>query len=197
MIHKPSSLTHHVPRRHNRAEPEIAFYYAIICNPQCERRAALGLAAKGFTIYAPSLRVLRTLPRSAALCVIEKPLFGRYLFAGWRGGDFPLGRIRGVVGVEGYVRMGGKLGEPLSIPAKIVHAIMQRENEGEFDHTRVRTLDDYGIVEGQEMRVKSGPFASFPAKVRGLMKSGDAEIVLSLFGKAFMAGIPVRELGII
>ena len=193
-MHKPSSLTHHVPRRHNRAEPEIAFYYAIVCDPQRERMASSGLTEKGFSVYAPSLRILRTLPRSTALCVIERPLFGRYLFAGWRGGDFPLGRIRGITGVEGYVRMGGKLGEPLSIPAKIVHAIMQRENEGEFDHTRVRTLDDYGIVEGQEMRVKSGPFASFPAKVRGLMKSGDAEIVLSLFGRAFMAELPVREL---
>ena len=80
---KPSSLTNRVPRSF-RSMPEAetpAVFYAIVCNPNAERKAADGLKERGFSVYYPVLvKMVATAKKKQVEA--ERPLFPRYVFAG-------------------------------------------------------------------------------------------------------------------
>lgn len=197
-ISKPSAKTHHVPGSYKRPRPDPTqppskVWYAVICNPGCEGRAMAGLDPRVFRAYAPKRAVLtRAGGVKKEKAVIERPLFPRYIFVASQGPAMPFYKLRGINGIESLVRVDG---QALSIPHRVIKAIMERDDAGEFDQSGVpRTLADVGLTFGEEMRVKEGIFEGIKARIRALMPNAHAEVLIHMFGRENVVSIDLTHL---
>jgi hypothetical protein len=60
-----------------------AQWFVIHTNPRQEQRAVTNLRAAGIETFLPEIKVKKYNPYSGALSYLYKPLFPRYLFAGF------------------------------------------------------------------------------------------------------------------
>lgn len=170
-------------------------WYAVVTKPNGEHAAADALR--------PVCRV--HLPVAARIVahgrgkvrVSVSALFPRYLFvASLKPGMFPFFALRGR-GVETIVR--GQDGYPFPIPDAIMAAIREREEAGDFDSATPapikRTLADHGLARGQQMRVTSGAFEGWIARIDGMSRKGaEARCLIDMLGRAIWAEIPLANL---
>lgn len=197
-ISKPSARTHHVPGTYKRpkpdpTQPESKVWYAVICNPNCEGRAQAGLDERVFRTYLPKRSVLvKAGGVKKEKAVIERPLFPRYLFVASQTPAMPFYKLRGVDGIESIVRIDG---QALAVPHKVIKAIMEREDAGEFDNSgEARTLADVGLTAGEEMRIKEGMFEGIKARIRAMMPNAQAEVLIHMFGRENVVNVDLAHL---
>jgi transcriptional antiterminator RfaH len=168
-------------------------WFVVVCNPKCERRAQLGLRRAGYQTYLPQTK--RWVVHARKKEERENPLFPRYLFIGLKSGqDFY--KLRGVDGVEGVVRDG--YGAPARIPAPEDRAhplacILEREQAGEFDFTRLPDLGQQ-YEPGEVVRLTVGAFTDLQAQVVSMLSKGRVEVVLDIMGRASKVKIKATEL---
>ena len=79
-------------------------WYVIHTNPRCESRAAAGLRARGFEVYAPQEVVWKSIRKrkgkGAKRARVHRPAYPRYLFVGMKAMDWELiHRCDGVAGI--------------------------------------------------------------------------------------------------
>jgi transcription antitermination factor NusG len=172
-------------------------WYAVITNPNCEHQAADNLQEVCRPYFPRTASLVKGGGPRKLQRVSERALFPRYVFVcNHKPGMFPFFALRGVRGVESIVRVDGY---PMPIPESVIAAIREREEAGEFDFATPtppkRTMADHGLTEGQQMRIKSGPFEGWLATIEGLAKAGsEARLVIEMLGQVVRARVPVADL---
>lgn len=138
-----------------------------------EARAEFHLGAQGFRTYLP--RIQKTIRHARQLKTVRAPLFPGYVFV-----ILDLGRdrwlsVRSTFGVSRLITT--QDGRPIPVPVGIVESLIERS---EANLTR---LDD-GLVQGQHVRILSGPFTDFMGTLERLDAAGRVKVLLELMGTA-------------
>jgi transcription elongation factor/antiterminator RfaH len=141
--------------------------------PKSEQRAEFHLGAQGFRTYLPQIQ--KTVRHARQLRTVQAPLFPRYLFV-----ILDLGRdrwlsVRSTIGVSRLFTT--QDGRPVPVPSGIVESLIGR-SDGEL--TRL----DAGLVEGQQVRILSGPFADLVGTLERLDGAGRVKVLLEMMGTA-------------
>jgi transcription antitermination factor NusG len=106
-------------------------WYAVHCGPRCEKKASTELSRKGYFTFYPFLRQKRYVGRRRFPREVDMPLFSRYIFVAFRSKPREaIGDVNDTNGVSTVVYLGG---EPLSIPSKVVDALMAITDECDDD----------------------------------------------------------------
>ena len=135
-----------------------------------ELKAQHHLCAQGFRTYLP--QYLKTVRHARQLKTVRASMFPRYLFI-----VLDLGRdrwlsVRSTVGVSSLVSCNGR---PLPVPAGVVESLIAR-SDGDLTRT------DTGLVQGQSVRILSGPFADLIGTLERLDSSGRVRVLLEMMG---------------
>jgi transcriptional antiterminator RfaH len=140
--------------------------------PKSERRAELHLGAQGFRTYLPQIR--KTIRHARQLRTVRAPLFPRYLFVIL---DLERDRWLSVRSTVGVSRLFTQDGRPVPVPIGIVESLIERSDA---DVTRL----DADLVNGQRVRILSGPFADFVGTLQRLDEAGRVRVLLEMMGTA-------------
>ena len=135
---------------------QVAWYVAQV-KPNAQGLASTNLRRQGFEVFHPVRRVTRR--AGGAFQATLRPLFPGYLFVGADMAAPPLSRINATRGVGRLVSFGAA---PSPLPAQLVAGLRAR-----CDGTGVLgELDGLGV--GDRVRLLSGPFADYVARVETL-----------------------------
>lgn len=162
-------------------------WFVVVCNPKGERRAQLGLRRAGYQTYLPQTK--RWVAHARKKEARENPLFPRYLFLGLaEGQDFY--RMRGVDGVESLVRNDSI---PIRIPAGSLAQLLDREQAGEFDFTRMPEQGPQ-YAPGEIVRLSTGALTDMTGHVLGMLSKGRVEVLIDFMGRGAKVQIKAAEL---
>ena len=146
-------------------------WYVVQTLVRQEPRAHTQLAAQGFDAFLP--RVQRTIRHARTLRTILSAAFPGYLFVRL---DLDRDRWRSVNGTLGVSRMimGGEA--PIPAPEGVVETI--------FDYVDPHGVArfDRDLVEGQSVRIKSGPLANALGELVRLDANGRVRVLLDIMG---------------
>lgn len=139
-------------------------WFVAYCGIRQEAKAARELNARGIEAYVPTERHLRSHARVKD--TMERVIFPRYMFVRCPA-DVPeptfFWMVRQTEGVEALLTVcGSRLGRPMPVPSEWVYEIMERENSGEFDHTKGKSLD---LNANDPVLIIGGPFAGMFATI--------------------------------
>ncbi|WP_026784190.1 transcription termination/antitermination protein NusG [Pleomorphomonas koreensis] len=165
-------------------------WYVIHTNPRCEDRAASGLRARGFMVYAPQEVVWKTIRKRKGKCSkrarVHRPAFPRYLFVGMKAMDWEL--IHRCDGVAGIVCMDDT---PVRISSHEIADLMAAEDMGCFDFA----VDAQQVMVGDRVMLTHGWFDGYKATVKRVEgKSEETKRVtveVDLLGKATPTVVPI------
>lgn len=153
-----------------------------------ERIAVEELKARGIAVWCPVASERRNGKRGRPAVTVERPIFTAYVFLrlpfnaeAWIGAGIA-GRISGYLGVDGV---------PAKIPARVIKTLMIKVKSPEVASLVPR------VRAGMKAIVSDGPFASFEAKIRRVMRAhGRAEVELSIFGRVVPVELELDQLRI-
>jgi len=162
--------------------PQGARWYLVHTRPNSERKAEFNLKAQGFATFLP--QIVRTIRHARRLTTVRRPLFPRYLFV-----RLDLGRDRwlSVNNTIGVSRLFTLEGRPVAVPFGIVETLLDHSDAG-------LTRLDCSLVEGQRVRILSGPLADFTATVLRLDAHRRVDVLLEIMGAAVPVAIDRRAL---
>ncbi len=148
-------------------------WYVVYTTVKGEFRARLALEAQGFTVFLPVEK--RWVRHARRKTQVMRPLFSRYLFV-----RFDINRdhwyaIKRTDGVEGILTNNSI---PVRVPAAAVEDLRQAQAIGAFDQTTAVLR----LKEGDPVRIASGPFKDFIARVKEAKSRKRVDILLQLFG---------------
>ena len=134
----------------------VAWYVAQV-KPNAQGLATTNLRRQGFEVFHPVRRVTRR--AGGAFQATLRPLFPGYLFVGADMAAPPLSRVNATRGVGRLVSFGAA---PSPLPAQLVAGLRARcDGAGVLGE-----LDGLGV--GDRVRLLSGPFADYVARVETL-----------------------------
>jgi transcription elongation factor/antiterminator RfaH len=139
--------------------------------PHCEAKAQFHLGAQGFPTFLPQF--VKTIRHARQLRNVRAPLFPSYIFVILDPGRDRWLSIRSTVGVSSLVTCDSR---PLPVPEGIVESLIERT-----DASNVTRLD-VDLVEGQLVRILSGPFANFVGTLEKLSANDRVRVLLQLMG---------------
>ncbi|MDR3439868.1 transcriptional activator RfaH [Telmatospirillum sp.] len=164
-----------------------ARWYVTAVQPKSEAFARVNLVRQGFEVYAPMIRVRRTVDRKTY--VVPAPMFPGYLLVRF---DQDTDRWRSINGTRGVIKLLPLHAEfPHPIPDSLVKQWLDSEIDGAV------SLDDAmsSLVEyqrGQALRVVDGAFSGFPATCRSSSK-GRVTLLMGLFGRETVVELSMNE----
>lgn len=168
-------------------------WYAVMTEARAEVLAAQRVAdvVGPGAVFLPRYRATVTLRR--LVIAVERPLFPRYLFADVADGASlgPINRTRGVATV---VHLGDR---PMPVPDEMIAAMMAAADENGLVRVPAAAVEDPAadiIRVGDEVVIRTGPFAAFRALVDGVDKHGIASVSIAMFGRATPVAVPVATL---
>jgi transcription elongation factor/antiterminator RfaH len=150
-------------------------WFVVNTRPKSERKAEWHLGAQGFRTFLPQFQ--KTVRHARKLATVRTPLFPGYLFIAL---DLKRDRWLSVRSTIGVLRLFTQDDRPAPVPVGIVESLIAHSDG---DLTR---LDD-GLVEGQTIRILSGPFADFVGTLARLDATGRVQVLLQMMG----ASVPV------
>jgi len=145
-------------------------WFLVHTRAKSELKAQYHLQAQGFPTFLPLIE--KTIRHARQLRTVRAPLFPRYLFLVL---DLERDRwlsVGSTVGVSSVVTCNGR---PVPVPAGIVESLI-RQTDGNL--TRL----DAGLIEGQSVRILSGPFANLAGTLVRLDGAGRVRVLLELMG---------------
>ena len=145
--------------------------------PKTEQKAEWHLGAQGFRTYLP--RFKKTVHHARQLRTVRAVLFPRYLFVIL---DLERDRwlaVRSTVGVSHLFTQGDR---PVPVPAGVVECLIGRSDGG-------LTRLDYGLSEGQRVRIVSGVFANSVGTLAQLDATGRVKVLLEMMGTAVLVAL--------
>jgi transcriptional antiterminator NusG len=151
-----------------------------------ERIAVEELKAKNIAVWCPMASEKRPPKRGRPAVSVERPLFTGYVFLrlpdcaeAWVGAGIA-GRVSGYLGVDGV---------PMKIPANKINELMIKAKSPEVAALVPR------VRAGMEAIVRDGPFASFNARIKRVMRGhGRAEVEVSIFGRVVPVELELDQL---
>jgi transcriptional antiterminator RfaH len=157
-------------------------WYLIHTRPNCEGKAEFNLGAQGFATFFPQIE--RTIRHARRLTTVRRPLFPRYLFCQL---DIERHCWLAVSSTIGVARLFMQDGRPIAVPIGIVEHLLAHSDCGV---TRL----DIELVEGQRVRILSGPFADFTATLARLDEGRRVQVLLEMMGTAVPVSVERRAL---
>jgi transcription elongation factor/antiterminator RfaH len=158
-------------------------WYVVHTQPACEARAAMHLAAQGYTIFCPNSRkTVRHARKSTSKLV---PLFPGYLFLSL---DLSRDRWRSINGTRGVLRLLTQGDVPQAVPAGIVETLQART-----DSQGVLALPP-ALSVGQRVCIMEGPLANLVGTLQRLDGADRVQVLLDLLGRSVPATIQVTAL---
>jgi transcription elongation factor/antiterminator RfaH len=139
--------------------------------PRCEAKAQFHLGAQGFQTFLPQF--VKTVRHARQLRNVRAALFPNYIFVIIDPTRDRWLSIRSTVGVSSLVTCDGR---PLAVPEGIVEALIERT-----DPSNITRLD-VDLVEGQSVRILTGPFANFVGTLDKLSGNDRVRVLLQLMG---------------
>jgi transcriptional antiterminator RfaH len=146
-------------------------WFLVHARAKSELKAESHLRAQGFRTFFPQIR--KTIRHARQLRTVRAPLFPRYLFLILNLDRDRWLSVRSTVGVSSLVTVSD--GRPIPVPNGIVETLIAQSDD------KLARLDA-GLVEGQSVRVLSGPFADFLGKLERLNDAGRVRVLLELMG---------------
>ena len=165
------------------AEAGEARWYAVQCIARRENVAALNLERQDFDIFCPRRRVTRRHARK--LETVLAPYFPGYLFIRL---DLKAERWRSVNGTIGVVRIVAFGSEPCPVPRGVVEALRERCN------VRGVMKGNEPIRVGRQVRLVSGPFTEFFAKVDAMDDRDRVRVLIGIMGGEIPLQVPIDYL---
>jgi transcriptional antiterminator RfaH len=159
-----------------------ARWYLVHARPNAERKAELNLQAQRFATFLPQIE--KTIRHARRLKTVRRPLFPRYLFVRL---DIAQNRWLAVNGTVGVSRLFTQQDRPVAVPFGIVETLLADSDAG---LTRLDRL----LVEGQRVRILSGPLADFTATVVRLDARRRVDVLLEIMGAAASVSVDRRAL---
>lgn len=163
-----------------------ADWHVLLCKPNKNHIALRCLGKQGFELFMPRMMAQR---RWRGRVFIEpRPLFAGYIFVSI---DAARPRWREIMMAPGIARIiGHGLSGPARVPPEIIAGLMARcDDEGLL-------RSDPDIVEGDHIRIVSGPFAGFVTQVERIDEERRLQVLLEILGGKVRArldsGIAVR-----
>jgi transcription elongation factor/antiterminator RfaH len=153
-------------------------WYLLQTLPRRELTAVAHLIRQGFTTFLPQF--WKTTRHARTLRTIKAPLFPGYLFV-WL--DLSRDRwlcVRSTLGVSRLLST--RDGSPFPVPSGIVETLIQSSGG---DVTRL----DAGLVQGQTVRILSGPFADLIGTLKRLDDAGRVQVLLRMMGAAVAVSV--------
>jgi transcriptional antiterminator RfaH len=160
----------------------VSRWYLVHTRPNCERKAELNLRAQGFEAFLP--QVNKTIRHARRFASVRRPLFQSYLFIRL---DIDRDRWLSVNGTFGVSRLFTQEGRPVAVPSGIVETLLAHSEAG-------LTRLDRSLVEGQRVRVLSGPLTDFTATVLRLDARRRVDVLLEIMGAAVSVSVDRRAL---
>jgi transcription elongation factor/antiterminator RfaH len=157
-------------------------WYLVQTRPNSERKAELNLGAQGFETFLP--QVDKTIRHARRFTSVRRPLFPGYLFVRL---DIDRDRWLSVNGTIGVSRLFTQEGRPVAVPVGIVETLLAHSDAG-------LTRLDRSLVEGQRVRVLSGPLTDFTATVLRLDARRRVDVLLEIMGAAVPVSVDRRAL---
>ncbi|MBO9536979.1 transcription/translation regulatory transformer protein RfaH [Herbaspirillum sp.] len=159
-------------------------WYLVHTKPKQEKCALQNLEQQGYQCYLPMLREEKV--RHENICIVENPLFPRYLFV--RLGLGPTAKswqpIRSTKGVSRLVTFGT---EPARIDDGLIEGLRAQESA---HNTHPLSL----FAQGQSVRLTRGAFAG----IEGIYQMADGErramVLIEFLSKPIRVSIPVGHL---
>lgn len=156
----------------DRSIAGVSSWYVARIQPRKEGIAAMHLERQGFRVFCPKFQKIRRHARR--IDSVLSPLFPGYLFVrlrldqpGWRS-------VNGTIGV--IALLGDPHGRPASMPDAVMTALLLRCPEGLY-----QAIQEPLIV-GEAVRITTGPFADFTARVSALDSRGRVQLLLDVLG---------------
>lgn len=151
-----------------------------------ERIAVEELKARKIAVWCPVASERRNAKRGRPAVTVERPIFTGYVFLrlpycpeAWVGAGIA-GRVSGYLGCDGV---------PLRISAEKVKALMIMVKSPEVSSLVPR------VRAGMKAIVDDGPFASFEAKIKRVMRGkGRAKVEVNLFGQVVPVELELDQL---
>lgn len=168
------------------------FAYVACTKPNSERYASDFLSRLGFSLYFPQVLVRHSHARKVS--VVPRPFLPRYLFV-WDD-DCDLSLLRTAPGVSAILRCGESVAR---ISRSVVETIKSRENtDGYVQLEGAKALTAAAAVlsfeKGEVVRPNSGPFSGLNSVFETYSGEERAEIFVSIFGRATLVTMDVRQL---
>jgi len=161
---------------------QSARWYLVHTRPNSERKAEINLKAQGLTTFLP--QVEKTIRHARRLATVRRPLFARYLFVWLDVACDPWSFINSTVGVS---RLVAQEGGPIAVPFGIVETLREHSDAG-------LTRLDYGLEQGQRVRILSGPLADLTATIVRLDARRRVDLLLKIMGGAVSVSVDRRAL---
>jgi transcriptional antiterminator RfaH len=153
-------------------------WYAIHTKPQAEATALANLVRQGYQVYLPRCRVRVSHARRRVIAM--RPLFPRYLFAGFDRSLKPWRPIRSTHGVSDVVCVGD---EPIAVPDAVIEVLREQERAGTFD--RITARQSFRV--GDLVRVAEGAFGEMIGRLVELRDRDQVVVLLELLGRSVRA----------
>src|SRR5215470_8170644 len=154
-------------------------WFLVRTRPKCEQKAAWNLQAQSFRIFLP--QILKTVRHARQLRTVRAPLFPGYLFIILDPGRDRWLAVRSTIGVSSLFTANGG---PVPVPSGVVELLIERT-----DGSNVTRLD-LDLVEGQSVRILSGPLADFVGSLERLDTAGRVRVLLDIMGSAVRVKVP-------
>jgi transcription elongation factor/antiterminator RfaH len=166
-------------RTEDAREGEQGRWYAVQCQPNRERAAALHLANQTFEIFLPLRNKTRRHARKIE--TVRIPFFPGYLFVEL---DLARHRWRSVNGTFGVARlvMQGEL--PAPAPRGFVEALQSACAAIDVVEWRA------DLTVGEAVRVLTGPFAGLVGELDRMIDSDRVRVLLQIMGGHFPVSVP-------
>lgn len=122
-------------------------WFVVRTNIKCERRAQLGLNAKGYRTFCPFFT--KWVSHARVKTVVERPLIPRHFFVEIDPNQQGFGEVRSMDGIESIL---GVCGTPSVVPSRFIEEFMVRLLKGEFDYAHQEPLKEgckVKIVDGE------------------------------------------------
>ncbi len=158
-------------------------WYVAYSKPRLEQSAQENLLRQNYHVRLPLVR--KIVRRQVSL----EPLFPRYLFFQPSSEQQSLSPVRSTIGVSSIVRFGMELATLSQERCDRIMAFAQAQQEGGLE----ALLGVQGIKPGQQVLVKSGPFAGLEGLVSSVAKDR-VLVLMSLLGKEQTLGFAAEDL---
>lgn len=159
-------------------------WYVVYSKPKQENLAVLNLNNQNFETFNPGLRSKKR--RSAGLCVVEEPLFPRYLFVNLEEGRHDFSKIRSTRGCVDFVRFSG---QPKPVDDAFVDSLRQSLGQDNFLDLTPNYTKKFAV--GQKVQVLEGAFSGFISEISALKSEDRVLVLLDVLGSRRKVELPV------
>lgn len=158
-------------------------WYLVQCKPKQEFIAESNFENQHIKSFLPLLSIEKIVRGKRR--IVEEPTFPGYIFIQLKKNGELWSKVRSTRGVRDFVRFGG-------VPAAISGELLSQLEV--LDNRRAENIDTKTPVEGDRIRVKSGPFKD----LEGVFRMPDGEkrsiVLLRILGKLTKLDIPNTQI---